>query len=253
MKSNRFIWGLTVILVLITIAVSFAPISSFSQKETKKEQVNNGFEDLSKYPIVDYNAPLPLSAVEREERILKNKRYDNQHWVLKNPHPEDSGVGRVDEVPSPPVIPTFESDLIIVGEIINANAYLSNDKTGVYSEYIVKVENVIKGDDSNKAISESFIIADRSGGCVRYPKGQKVYYQKLGEVLPWVGSRYVLFFISDKQSPNYIILTGYELKGGKAVPLDDAPPFRDLPEISESNFIEAIRDKISSASKPVKN
>ena len=74
-----------------------------------------------------------------------------------------------------------------------------------------------------------------------------------GEDLPRVGDRYVLFLTTDKQSPNYAILTGYELKDSKAIPLDDAPPFRNLPESRELNFIETNRNKISSASQPVKN
>lgn len=253
MKNNKIIWGFVALVVLITIAISIGTMTSHSQKDTSKEQDSSGVKDLTKYPVIDYAASLPLDAVEREERIRKNKRYDNQDWVMKNPHPRDSGVGLIDEIPPPPVIPTSESNLIIVGEITTANAYLSNDKKGIYSEYVVRVKDVLKEDASNKIESGDSIVIDRRGGCIRYPNGQKVYYLASGEDLPSVGSRYVLFLTTDKQSPNYKILTGYEIKDSKIAPLDDAPPFRNLPETREMNFIKTIRDKISSASQPIKN
>ena len=253
MKRNRIIWGIVALMVLITIAVSFGTKSSHSQKANSNKSGKSGFEDLSQYPVADYEGTLPVNSLEREERILKNKRYDNEDWVMKNPHPDDSGVGRVNEIPPPPLIPTAESNLVVIGEITASNAYLSNDRTGIYSEYAVKVGDVLKKDEADKTLAGDSITADRSGGCVRYPNGQKVYYQKDGEVLPRVGSRYVLFLTTDKQSPNYAILTAYELKEGKAIPLDNAPPFRNLTETRESNFIETLRNKISNDSKTVKN
>jgi hypothetical protein len=253
MKSNKLIWGFTALVVLITIAVSLGTMTGHSQKDMSKEQNNSGVKDLTKYPVVDYAAPLPVNDIEREERIRKNKRYDTQDWVIKTPHPDTSGVGLIDEIPPPPVIPVSESNLIIIGEVTTANAYLSNDKKGIYSEYAVRVKDVLKEDGSNKIESGNSIVMDRRGGCLRYPNGQKVYYLASGEDLPEVGKRYVLFLTTDKQSPNYKILTGYEIKDSKIAPLDNSPPFRNLPETRQLNFIQMIRDKISSASQPIKN
>ncbi|HEX8251237.1 MAG TPA: hypothetical protein VF599_23900, partial [Pyrinomonadaceae bacterium] len=153
MKNNRIIWGLVALVALITIAVSLGTINSHSQQETSPQQDKKGSEEWSKYPIVDYDAPEPANATEREERKLKNKRYDNQGLVLKNPHPDDSGVDVIDEIPPPPHIPTAESDLIIVGKILDGKAYLSNDKRGIYSEYTIRVREILKGDVSDKSAS----------------------------------------------------------------------------------------------------
>jgi len=221
MKSNRIIWGLVTLIVLTTIAVSLGTMSSHSQQDTSKKQDNkqdnNGSEDLSKYAIADYDAPEPDNAIEREKRILKNKRYDNQIFVVKNPHPETDGVDLIDEIPRPPVIPTAESNLVIIGEIINVNAFLSNDKKGIYSEFAVRIGEILKEEGSNKVASGDSITVDRAGGFVRYPNGQKVLYSISQQDLPRVGSRYVLFLKTDKQSPNYEIVTGYELKEDKVV------------------------------------
>lgn len=254
MKNNRIIWGLISLIVLTTIAVSLGTISSYSQQDNSKKQDGKGQEDLSKYAVVDYNASESGNAVEREERILKNKRFDNQrHFVSKNPHPDTDGVELFDEIPPPPTIPTAESDLILIGEIVDASAHLSNSKENVYSEYVVRVKQILKENVSKNVAQGDSITADRIGGYVRYPNGQKVLYKVAQQDLPRVGSHYVLFLTTDEQSPNYGILTGYELKEGIILPLDTATPFRNLTGTSELNFIKAVRNKISNSLQPVIN
>lgn len=248
MKSNRIIWGLVALVVLITIAVSFGTKNSHSQQGNSNKQDNKGYEDLSKYAVVDYDAPEPTNATEREERKLKNKRYDNQDWVLKNPHPDDSGVGRYDEQTPPPLIPADESNLVIVGKIVKVTAHLSNDKLSVYSEFTIRVEQILKNDVSREVKQEEFIIADRAGGYVRYPNGQKVLYRLSERGLPKVGSEYVFFLTSDKQNPNYEILTLYGLKDARIIQLDYGRKFDDFKNASKQNFIEAVRNKISESS-----
>ncbi len=248
MKSNRIIWGLVALVVLTTLAISFGTMSSHSQRDNSKKQDDTGFTDLSKYAIVDYDAPEPENAAEREERRLKNKRYDKQDLVYKNPHPDTGGVGVEDEIPPPPIIPAAESDLIVIGEIVNANAYLSNDKSGIYTEFTIRVEETLKNDVSNKVAQGDSITADRMGGFVRYPNGQKVRYMNGGDDLPRVGSKYVLFLTSDKQSPNYKILNGQELKDDGVIPLDLERRFDEFKGMSKQNFIEAVRNKIAQSS-----
>lgn len=259
MKSNRIIWGIISLVVLTTIAVSFGTLSSHSQQKSINQSQptptpgSTGFEDLTKYAVADYDAPASNNAAEREERKTKSKRYDNQDFVVKNPNPK-TGMAKLFDAVTPPVaLPVAESNLIIIGEIINASAYLSNDKRNVYSEYNVRVNEILKEDSSNKIFSGNCISMDRRGGYVRYPNGQKVLYLIDEQNLPGVGSRYVLFLISDKQSPNYEILTGYELKENKIIPLDTVIGFDSFTGINELNFIKAVRDKISEPAKTVKN
>ncbi|MDQ3749782.1 MAG: hypothetical protein M3367_12360 [Acidobacteriota bacterium] len=252
MKNNRIIWGLVALVVLTTIAISLGTTSSHSQQETSKKQDNKqndtGFRDLSKYAVLDYDAPEPDNAVEREKRILKNKRYDKQGLVVKNPHPDDGGVSVEDEIPPPPIIPAAESDLIVIGEIVNASAHLSNDKSGIYTEFTIRVDETLKSDTANKVEQDDSITADRTGGVVRYPNGQKVFYRNDGDDLPRVGSKYVLFLTSDKQSPNYKILNGQELKDDGVIPLDLERSFDAFKGARKMSFIKAVRDKIAESS-----
>ncbi|HEX8249768.1 MAG TPA: hypothetical protein VF599_16435 [Pyrinomonadaceae bacterium] len=244
MKNNRIIWGMAALVFLITIAVSLGTINSHSQQDTSEQQDKSGSEEWSKYPLVDYDAPEPSDVAELEERKLKNKRYDNQGLVKKNPHPDTGGVQVIDELPLPPVIPTAESDLIIVGKILNGRAYLSNDKRGIYSEYTVQIKEILKAGDADKTASGKEIIVDRTGGRVRYANGQQVSYQNAVQNLPKIGGEYVLFLKNDKQSPNYKILTGYQIEDDKVYSLDDRGRFNEFKEKDAPNFVKAVRNKI---------
>jgi len=235
-------WGIVALVLLVTIAISFGSRQSYSQKESVKAKSS---EDLSKYAVADYDAPESSNAAEREERKQKNSRYDNQKWVIKKPHPEDSGVGLFDEIPPPPLIPDVESDLVIVGEIINVSAHLSNDKRGVYSEFTIKVKQILKNDLSKKVEQGGQVTADRAGGFVRYPNGQKVLYMPSTRALPMSGEEYLFFLKNDKKGPNYEIITGYELKENDIKPLDTGRDFDEFKKLGGLNFINTVRNQIS--------
>jgi hypothetical protein len=173
-------WGFVALVVLTTIAVTLGTLESRSQQKpqpTPPQTNNGGYYDLTQYAIVDYDAPEPASAKEREERRLKSQRYDGQHWVMSNPHPDDGGVSRYDEDIPPLMIPAAESDLVITGEVVGAAAFLSNDKKSVYTEFNVCIEETLKDDASNKMVKGTCITADREGGYIRYPNGQKIIYR----------------------------------------------------------------------------
>jgi len=248
MKSNRIIRELVSMIVLTTIAISFGTMTGYSQKDISKEQDNKGSRDLSKHLTVDYDAPESNNAIEREKRKLKNQRYDNRGWVRKNPHPESVGVSCDDCVSPPPAIPADKSNFVIIGEIISASAFLSNDKRGIYSEYAIRIDEILKEDGSNKVAPKDSITADRAGGSVWYPNGQKVFYEMSEQDLPRVGSRYLLFLNNTDQSPNYNILVAYELTNGKVYPLDDGPP-RNFKEMDEIEIIKKVREAVKQSSK----
>ena len=248
MKRNRIMWGFVVLVVLTTIAVSLGTLKSRSQQKpqpTPTQANNGGYYDLTKYAIVDYDAPEPAGVKEREERRLKSQRYDGQHWVMSNPHPDDGGVSRYDEDIPPLMIPAAESDLIIIGEIVGATAFLSNDKKSVYTEFNVCIEEILKEDALNKIIKGTCITADREGGYVRYGNGQKIIYRISGRDLPGAGRKYVFFLTNDKKSPNYAILTGYDVTENTFIPIDRDNRPGDFTGTDMSGFVEAIRGKIS--------
>jgi hypothetical protein len=196
--------------------------------------------DQSRYPATDYDAPLPTDKVEREKRVQKSKRYDGWDWVVSHPAPETSGAGATDETPPPSAVPVDESDAIIVGRVSNAHAHLSNNKRGVYTEFEIVVDEVLKS-GKRKIRSGETSTVDRPGGIVRYPNGQTLFYVYGAIGFPQVGTTVVLFLTTDGQSPNYQVLTGYELNDAGAWALDYLGP--DL-GLSASQLLQIIRDKV---------
>lgn len=245
MKNNKLIWGITLIVVLITISSSFGTMSSYSQNENSKEQTKNSFEELTKnIPVVDYNAPNLTDGVERELRVIKNNRYDLILDVIKKPNPEYDFAISSDAEPIPPIIPFTESKLVIIGRILSANAFLSNEKKGIYSEFSVNIETVLKKDEKKNLKSGGTIAMDRAGGVVRYANGQKMMYMNDWQKMPETDQRYLLFLDKDdEQNPNYKLITGYKLENGKVTALDSPNIFGKHDGMSEKEFINLVVDK----------
>lgn len=231
-------WGLVSLIVLITCGVSFGDLGNSEThtvpKRTPTPEVKDT-RDLSKYGLVDFSSTAPLAP----ERFLVNRRYDNQGWVAPTVYPEVGGVGRVTEDDLSPSLPIAESPLIVVGEIVKAVAYLSNDKLGVYTEFTIRINETLKTD---KAAVKT-VIADRDGGVVIYPGGQRVLYQDSNVKLPKLGNIYVFFLVRD-ESPNFRILTAYELKDGSVQQMELREDVEKLQEKGERDFLQIVRERI---------
>ena len=244
MNLNKMMWLVVLILVSTTVGI------------TLNSDGGNSYGNLLPFPqatppgpqnatFADYDSPEPTDLAEREKRKRANQRYDKQGWVQRTPHPETGMIGRHTEEDPPPTIPTDESDLIVVGRIVAVATYLSNDKSGVYSEYKVKVEQVLKSDRSVELSPSSVVTVDRAGGIVRYPHGQDVIYQDSDKGLPEKGREYVLFLKNDDDTDNYSVITLYELQETITVPLDKGHSFDEIRRKGRSDFVRTIREKIS--------
>lgn len=231
---------------LATLVVFCGAITVCAQDSPPPKKPSSFLDYAAKFEIVDYSRADRSLHVD-EVRKLKNKRYDGQDWVYKNTNPETAGVGKEDELPSPPKIPVEESDLIIVGRVEEATAYLSNDKEGVYTEFNICIKETIKAaSHANGNQAGSCVTADREGGRVRYPNGQIVFYANSNKGVPWTGTEWLFFLRKDGTSPNYEIITAYQNDEGSVNPLDYY--FRDLSGTSFSHFLANIKEKISSRS-----
>jgi hypothetical protein len=167
-------------------------------------------------PIVDYDSGSVTP--ELDPRKAKGARHDKQfavrdidtggrpvlafsHW--------DAGL---------PALPVVRSTLVVLGQVADAKAYLSNDKSGVYSEFRISVERVIKNDISSPAFPGQLVTAERWGGRVRFPSGRVLIFGNRGQGVPRAGERYVFFLEGDAQQ--YSILTAYGLASARVHPLD---------------------------------
>jgi hypothetical protein len=221
-------------------------MSGHSQQDDSKKQNDKRQEDIKKYPVADYDVPESENAIEQNKRKLKNKRYDNRPGIVGDELP----VVEVEEMmltihlDFTSGLPASESELVVIGEVLDAKAFLSNNKKVVYSEFTVRISEVLKNNSSNLT-QNSLINVDREGGFVQYKNGKKRLSKIAPYGMPHIGRRYVLFLKNPEKSPNYEIVTGYELKLDGIANLDGSEQFSVYRGMNELSFIKEVRKAIA--------
>ena len=212
----------------IFVAVTFAaPAVSHAQSaETDKSHANAFQHKEAVLPMVDYDKAESTDAHQRALRNARGKRHDGSLRVGE-PYPEAGAKGILDSwMQEVPALPTDISNAIIIGGIGDARAYLSPDKTGVYTEYTAYVEQVLKQYAKAPICVDGVVDSQREGGRVRFPSGRVQSYITHYQGAPIIGRRYVLFLKRNEDSETFSLITGYELRDGRVYPLDGAnlPP-----------------------------
>jgi hypothetical protein len=226
--------------VLAAILIS-VPGNSQQQKSIAKAQ-RRPFDE-NRFPIADYAAAEPTDPVQRAKRQAKGKKYDKSSWRVYPTSVSDSMV-RVDYVDrNLPAFPFEKSSVVLVGQVSDAHAYLSNDKTGVYSVFTVQVNEVLTNSTNLSLSAGSVIEVERDGGRVRFPNGRLHLYKIAEQDMPQVGLRYVLFLTNPGNESGFQMVTGYELRAGKVCPLDDLPKLHTYDNTDEAIFLEELRSK----------
>lgn len=230
--------GIILAMALLTL-YTFAAIIGQNQPEPKRASE----VEPTPLPIVDYNT-LESSSVEKQNiRRARSSRHNDSTLNVKELPPN------VDRLPlishswwGLPSIPTKQSDAVIVGEINDAHAYLSNDKTGVYSEFTIQVEQVLKAPVS---VNPTSVVVERVGGAVRFPSGRVIRYEVYNQGMPRIGGRYLLFLRYNSDGDDFSVLTGYELRNGRVVPLDNVEGlFTQYKDWSEAAFHNLVTTTI---------
>jgi hypothetical protein len=255
-KSNQKLKVSAIVMFTITL-LNFA-ITLYSQGQQKQVQgIAEGAEQVkaakSTFPTADYDTPEPVDPDKRAKRKARNARHDKSTQGVKGGlnAPSNSGdeiVLVTDWETSVPRIPATQSDVILIGEILDANAYVSTDKNGVYSEFKTRVEDVLKNDNVSPISRGVEVSLERHGGQVRYPSGRTDWFHIALQSMPLVNRRYIVFLkrIGDE---SFHLITGYELRGGHVYSLDsDASQFRFYDGMDESRFLQQLREVLGKTS-----
>jgi hypothetical protein len=202
-------------------------------------------------PTLDYETE--LQAMEATANVGSKKiraRFNSRSEILRNER-------RISELPqlAGPIptndhlfvgmaaLPVTQSDVIVAGKVVDAQAHLSDDRTDVYSEYSVEVSDIFK--NTGNAVSGT-ISTTRMGGAVRFASGKVQEYKRVGHGVPVRGNLYVLFLKREEEG-DFTILTGYELSNGLVTPLDgegQGLPFDYYKNVAESQFLQDLRSTI---------
>lgn len=213
------------------------------QKPTSKP--SRKVPDLSRFPIADFSAAEPSDPGERSKRRERGKKYNASDWGV-NPQSVSDNTVRVDSVdPNLPAFPTDQSTAVIIGTLTNSRAYLSTDKTGVYSVFTVSVEEVLKNSSKVTLSNGISIEVEREGGRVKFPSGRLHSYIVNEQSMPQPGLRYVFFLTGGNDEPVFQILTGYELSQGIVHPLDELSQPKAYESFETTSFLTELRTKIA--------
>jgi hypothetical protein len=232
------------IVILLVGATIFASFSRF-QFAQPSSNIQAQSKEEGKIPVVPFEAEEPRDSVERALRFRKGRQYDKSARAPFNELRSDTTEVFVvnhwwEDLPA---LPTANSDAVILGKIVDAKAYLSNDKTGAYTELVINIENTFKFDGRIKTNS---IIAERRGANVQLPDHRIIKYGVEGQNLPEIGKRYVLFLKYNFEGDSFDILTGYEIRQGKSHPLDQGPAnrFSQYEGEEEAKFLKEVREAV---------
>ncbi|HEX6032984.1 MAG TPA: hypothetical protein VFY83_01075, partial [Anaerolineales bacterium] len=236
--------------VSITLLTVFAIIVVMAghQMNIVQSAAQGAAEDKESVPIADYDLSKPLANRDYALWWIKGSRYDGRSRIIESPE----GSGRTTDVihwfTDVPAIPASESDLIVVGQPLSANAFLSKNRQYVHSEFTINIETLLINNDRSPVVPTvnpgDRITASREGGAVRFPSGRVQQYRIYGQGMPQVGRKYVLFLKRNEPNPDYFILTGYELKDNKVLPLDAVDLYSAYKGRDASDFLNLVREKI---------
>lgn len=170
--------------------------------------------DLSRFPIADYKTA-------KENKRAKGKKYNDKHgWEVTE---NSNGTFLITDWDSNlPALPVAESSAIVVGRVLTSEAQLSEDNTNIYSEFTVKVSDVLKNGNAQTNPGETIVI-ERWGGRIRMPSGKIVVAVIDHQEMPQKNKDYI-FFLTDrlngvKVDDGLYILTAYELRNDKVFPM----------------------------------
>lgn len=219
------------------------------------------------YTVADYAAPLPSDPQQRAIRLARNQRFNiptenlygaEASLFALTERRESSFGGFSSHAKLEPALPVGRSDAVVIGEVVRAQAYLSEDKTTIYSEFTVRINDILKNSSASPlSLGESTALS-RFGGGVRFPSGKVIRQGFGGKPLPRSGRQYLFFLKHNEAEQDYLIVTAYELRLGRVLPLDgvdlDGSIVKELSAhqkyngADEGEFLRELREVIAGAS-----
>ena len=247
----------TIFIITVGVLVLATALASRQGGGNQQKNVREKDPDFSRFPIADFHAPESFDANQRAAREVKGRKYNSKHMPQLS---EDTYqiYSNTDWDVRLPALPVERSAAVVIGTVKSADAHVTPDKTGIYSEFKVATDTVIKNDPNNMIKDGATITVERRGGKVRMPSGRIVISWVSHQNMPRVGSRYLLFLTHDFETPNdtpkdFYLLTGYELRDGQVRLLDDTQPGHPITRYdgaSETILLSDLFNTVAKTSNP---
>ena len=240
-------------LLVLGLAVLFLAPESFSQStKTYASQVPILLGTHSGQPLVaDFLKE--QAAAPDSRRMAKDDRFKHPRGPISDPgliangSQEDIQPWIVDSVGAIEPIPVAGSTAIVIGTVTSGQAHIGYDRSSVYSEYRITVQQILKHDSQIPISLADAIIGTREGGTIKFPSGHIRHYLRINQGFPQIGKQLVFFLW---RSPNtttadYGIVTAYLVDGGKVYPIDPGKPYEEYEGANSTQFISNISTAIT--------
>ena len=246
-------WKFSLFLIVVVVCATALALARQDQSQSDKQKKEAARRQVyeNRGPIVDYDSSnITMSSATQHEKNIRetrSKRHNKQAPQQLGRFPtgmEGYDIHTHDHI-SLPALPIKQCDLIVIGRVIDAYAFLSEDKTGVYSEFAIQIDEVLKDKTPQKIKMASSITVERLGGVVRFQNNREFPFRILDHGMLQVDGQYVLFLNQNTEGEDYQILTGYQLKEAQIVPLDISDQFDTYLGMDEAEFLNTVRQAVT--------
>lgn len=220
---------LALFLLLLMVAVVGTVTATFQVKKQSgplAPALQKAEEDF--YTVADYSGVEPSDPQKRASRKVRAHRYnmpasksvDPKRFAVTEDR-ESSFGGPPSHAPIEPALPAAQSDAVVIGEVTSAQAFFTEDKTGVVSEFTIHIKDMLKENLVAPFSVGDSLDAIRVGGGVRFPSGKVIRVGQHGKPLPKMDHQYLFFLkYNNDEGRDYTIITAYELREDHVLPLD---------------------------------
>jgi hypothetical protein len=230
-------------LLAATLFLGVTQFTSSQDKQPLDSGTQNISNEIQKKPVAIYDRALPDDAQERSLRISKNSRHDKSYGRTFEALPPDTTMRMIASSwgLDLPALPVSQSDAMVIGTITNAQGYVSNDKTGAYSEFQVHIQEVLKNDGR---LPKDQIVVERKGASVKLKDGRTIDVGISGQGFPQTGQNYLLFLKYNNDVDDYQLVTAYNLENGKVHPLDTVGQLNSYNMVDVDVFLKEVHQAL---------
>ncbi|HEX5964839.1 MAG TPA: hypothetical protein VFY51_02870 [Pyrinomonadaceae bacterium] len=161
--------------------------------------------------------PEPSDPAERAARIAKNVRYNGGGTDLTIQQSENTEIFFEHVWPAVDFIPAEDSALVVAGQVVKVQPYLSGDRSRIYTEITIAIDDLLKTDNNNRVAVNKTVVIDRPGGALKLRTGRIARDGRVVENLgkPALDKRYVFFACAVNDGKDVSLIKSYELLNGK--------------------------------------
>jgi hypothetical protein len=132
--------GFAILALTFSVLAQDKPNLINQDKKDSSDLERQKKEFYSQFSTAQYDVSEKADFEKKAKRKLKNKRYDNRGGLITNELPTDEDEENMLITHAEPQVgpPAGESEIIVTGEVLDAQAFVSNNKKGVYSEFTIR-------------------------------------------------------------------------------------------------------------------